>query len=140
VRSSKELDGNLGPQGLRPDILQALVARLKWLRKIPATGLPTLSLGDSSKQVGDYALAIGDPFGIGEAATLGIVSAIGRGNLDIEDYEDFIQTDAAINPGNSEPLQSRTLNGCVTATSTLQTRVVTRAVRTNSTMAISKSE
>jgi hypothetical protein len=141
VRSSKELDGNLGPQGLRPDILQALVARLKWLRKIPATGLPTLSLGDSSKiQVGDYALAIGDPFGIGETATLGIVSATGRGNPDIEDYEDFIQTDAAINPGNSEPLQSRTLNGCVTATSTLQTRVVTRAVRTNSTMAINKSE
>ena len=70
--------------------------------KISATGLPTLTLGDSSKiQVGDYALAIGDPFGIGETATLGIVSATGRGNLDIEDYEDFIQTDAAINPGNS---------------------------------------
>ncbi|MFZ0861721.1 MAG: DegQ family serine endoprotease [Candidatus Sulfotelmatobacter sp.] len=70
--------------------------------KISATGLPTLPLGDSSKiQVGDYALAIGDPFGIGETATLGIVSATGRGNLDIEDYEDFIQTDAAINPGNS---------------------------------------
>jgi Trypsin-like peptidase domain len=112
VRSSKELDGNLGPQGLRPDILQALVARLKWLRKIPANGLPTLSLGDSSKiQVGAYALAIGDPFGIGETATLGIVSATGRGNPDIEDYEDFIQTDAAINSGNSEALQSRTLNG-----------------------------
>jgi serine protease Do len=61
-----------------------------------------LTLGDSSKiQVGDYALAIGDPFGIGETATQGIVSATGRGNLDIEDYEDFIQTDASINPGNS---------------------------------------
>lgn len=70
--------------------------------KISASGLPTLTLGDSSRiQVGDYALAIGDPFGIGETATLGIVSATGRGNLDIEDYEDFIQTDAAINPGNS---------------------------------------
>ena len=70
--------------------------------KITASGLPTLTLGDSSKiQVGDYALAIGDPFGIGETATMGIVSATGRGNLDIEDYEDFIQTDAAINPGNS---------------------------------------
>jgi serine protease Do len=70
--------------------------------KISATGLPTLTLGDSSKiQVGDYALAIGDPFGIGETATMGIVSATGRGNLDIEDYEDFIQTDASINPGNS---------------------------------------
>ena len=72
------------------------------LVKIGATSLPTLTLGDSSKiEVGDYALAIGDPFGIGETATMGIVSATGRGNLDIEDYEDFIQTDAAINPGNS---------------------------------------
>jgi S1-C subfamily serine protease len=70
--------------------------------KIDATHLPTLTLGDSSKiEVGDYALAIGDPFGIGETATMGIVSATGRGNLDIEDYEDFIQTDASINPGNS---------------------------------------
>jgi serine protease Do len=70
--------------------------------KISATGLPTLPFGDSSKlQVGDYVFAIGDPFGIGETATMGIVSATGRGNLAIEDYEDFIQTDAAINPGNS---------------------------------------
>ena len=70
--------------------------------KISATGLPTLAFGDSSKlQVGDYVFAIGDPFGIGETATMGIVSAKGRGGLAIEDYEDFIQTDAAINPGNS---------------------------------------
>ena len=70
--------------------------------KISATGLPTLAFGDSDKlQVGDYVFAIGDPFGIGETATMGIVSAKGRGGLDIEDYEDFIQTDAAINPGNS---------------------------------------
>jgi serine protease Do len=70
--------------------------------KIDAKNLPTVTLGDSSKlQVGDYALAIGDPFGIGETVTMGIVSATGRGGLDIEDYEDFIQTDAAINPGNS---------------------------------------
>ena len=52
-------------------------------------------------QVGDYALAIGDPFGVGQTVTMGIVSAKGRGNLGIEDYEDFIQTDAPINPGNS---------------------------------------
>ncbi len=72
------------------------------LVKVSTTGLPTLSFGDSDKlQVGDYVFAIGDPFGIGETATMGIVSATGRGNLDIEDYEDFIQTDAAINPGNS---------------------------------------
>ena len=52
-------------------------------------------------QVGDYAFAIGNPFGVGETATMGIISATGRNGLDIEDYEDFIQTDAAINPGNS---------------------------------------
>ena len=52
-------------------------------------------------QVGDYALAIGDPFGVGQTVTMGIVSAKGRGGLGIEDYEDFIQTDAPINPGNS---------------------------------------
>jgi serine protease Do len=70
--------------------------------KIDASGLPTLPLGDSSKiQVGDVVFAIGDPFGVGETATMGIVSALGRGGLGIENYEDFIQTDAAINPGNS---------------------------------------
>lgn len=71
--------------------------------KIDASNLPTLTLGDSSKlKVGDIVFAIGDPFGIGETATSGIVSATGRGlGGAIERYEDFIQTDAAINPGNS---------------------------------------
>jgi len=73
--------------------------------KIPATGLATVTLGDSKKaKVGDIVLAIGDPFGIGETVTMGIVSAKGRSELGIEGpegYEDFIQTDAAINPGNS---------------------------------------
>ncbi|MGA8224654.1 MAG: DegQ family serine endoprotease [Candidatus Acidiferrales bacterium] len=70
--------------------------------KIEANDLPTLPLGNSSSlQVGDLIFAIGDPFGIGETATMGIVSATGRGGLRIEDYENFIQTDAAINPGNS---------------------------------------
>lgn len=70
--------------------------------KIEKSGLPTIRLGDSSSlEVGDYAFAIGNPFGIGETATMGIISATGRNQLDIEDYEDFIQTDAAINPGNS---------------------------------------
>ena len=70
--------------------------------KIDATNLPCITVGDSSKvQVGDYALAIGDPFGVGQTVTMGIVSATGRSNLGIEDYEDFIQTDASINPGNS---------------------------------------
>ena len=71
--------------------------------KIEATGLPTLTLGDSSKlKVGDLVFAIGDPFGIGETATMGIVSATQRAlGGSIEHYEDFIQTDASINPGNS---------------------------------------
>ena len=70
--------------------------------RIATSGLPTIPLGDSSKlQVGDYAFAIGNPFGVGETGTMGIISATGRNGLDIEDYEDFIQTDAAINPGNS---------------------------------------
>ncbi len=70
--------------------------------KIDAQRLSTLPFGDSSKvQVGDLALAMGNPFGVGRTVTMGIVSAIGRGSLGIEDYEDFIQTDASINPGNS---------------------------------------
>jgi serine protease Do len=70
--------------------------------KIQGDNLPTVTFGDSSKiQVGDYALAIGDPFGIGETVTMGIISATARSQLGIENYEDFIQTDAAINPGNS---------------------------------------
>src|SRR5215475_11028611 len=70
--------------------------------KVEAENLPTLSFADSSQaQVGDIVLAIGNPFGVGQTVTMGIISATGRGNLGIEDYEDFIQTDAAINPGNS---------------------------------------
>ena len=70
--------------------------------KIEGKDLPTLPLGDSSQlNVGDLIFAIGDPFGVGETATMGIVSATGRSQLGIEDYENFIQTDAAINPGNS---------------------------------------
>ncbi|MGB7467791.1 MAG: PDZ domain-containing protein, partial [Candidatus Acidiferrum sp.] len=70
--------------------------------RIDASNLDPITIGDSSKvQVGDVALAIGDPFGVGETVTKGIISATGRGNLGIEDYEDFLQTDAPINPGNS---------------------------------------
>jgi len=70
--------------------------------RIDARNLAPITIGDSSKvQVGDVALAIGDPFGVGQTVTKGIISAIGRGNLGIEDYEDFLQTDAPINPGNS---------------------------------------
>jgi serine protease Do len=70
--------------------------------KVDATGLPHVRWGDSSKlQVGEYVLAIGNPFGLNSTVTLGIVSALGRGRMGITQYEDFIQTDAAINPGNS---------------------------------------
>jgi serine protease Do len=70
--------------------------------KIEATDLPIVAMADSDKvQVGDVVLAIGNPFGVGQTVTQGIVSATDRGNMGIEDYENFIQTDAAINPGNS---------------------------------------
>ena len=70
--------------------------------KIDADSLPVVPLADSSNvKVGDVVLAVGNPFGVGQTVTEGIVSAKNRGNMGIEDYEDFIQTDAAINPGNS---------------------------------------
>jgi serine protease DegS len=63
---------------------------------------PVATLGDSAPmQVGDVVMAIGNPFGVGQTVTLGIVSATGRNQLGITDFENFIQTDAAINPGNS---------------------------------------
>lgn len=70
--------------------------------KIDGDSLTALPLGDSdSLQVGDFAVAIGNPFGLGQTVTSGIISALGRTGLGIEGYEDFIQTDASINPGNS---------------------------------------
>jgi serine protease Do len=70
--------------------------------KVDATNLPTIPLSDSSQaRVGDVVLAMGSPFGLKQTVTMGIVSARGRTGLGIEDYEDFIQTDASINPGNS---------------------------------------
>jgi Do/DeqQ family serine protease len=72
------------------------------LLKVNATNLPYAHLGNSSSvEVGDIALAMGNPFGLGQTVTMGIISATGRSGLGIEDYEDFIQTDASINPGNS---------------------------------------
>ena len=70
--------------------------------KIDADNLTAVEFADSDRiRVGDYALAIGNPFGLGQTVTSGIVSALGRTGLGIEGYEDFIQTDASINPGNS---------------------------------------
>jgi S1-C subfamily serine protease len=72
------------------------------LLSITAQGLVGLPLEDSDRlEVGDYVLAIGNPFGLGQTVTFGVVSALGRSGLGIEGYEDFIQTDAAVNPGNS---------------------------------------
>jgi serine protease Do len=71
------------------------------LLKIEARGLPVIEAADSSKlRIGDQVMAIGNPFGVGQTITMGIVSAMGR-NIGLTDYADFIQTDASINPGNS---------------------------------------
>jgi serine protease Do/serine protease DegQ len=70
--------------------------------KIAAADLPVAVLGDSEKlEVGQWAIAIGNPFGLERSMTVGVVSATGRSNVGIETYENFIQTDASINPGNS---------------------------------------
>jgi len=70
--------------------------------QVPAENLAEIALSDSDKlRVGDFVVAIGNPFGLGQTVTSGIVSALGRSGLGIEGYEDFIQTDASINPGNS---------------------------------------
>jgi Do/DeqQ family serine protease len=70
--------------------------------KINAKNLPALTFGESGDmKAGDIVLAVGNPFGLNQTITMGIVSAVGRSNVGVADYEDFIQTDAAINPGNS---------------------------------------
>jgi serine protease Do len=70
--------------------------------EIDASGLPALPFGDSTKlEVGEWVVAMGNPFGLSQTLTVGVVSAKGRTSLGVSDYEDFIQTDAAINPGNS---------------------------------------
>ncbi len=72
------------------------------LLRIEADGLASIPIGDSDTlEVGDFVLAIGNPFGLGQTVTSGIVSALGRSGINVEGYEDFIQTDASINPGNS---------------------------------------
>ncbi|WP_299230503.1 Do family serine endopeptidase [uncultured Halomonas sp.] len=70
--------------------------------RIELDDLPVIELADSTEvAIGDVALAIGNPFGVGQTVTMGIISATGRSHLGLNAYEDFIQTDAAINPGNS---------------------------------------
>jgi len=81
--------------GTDPDTDVALI-------QVSGEGLIALPMADSDKlRVGDFVIAIGNPFGLGQTVTSGIVSALGRSGLGIEGYEDFIQTDASINPGNS---------------------------------------
>jgi serine protease Do len=81
--------------GTDPDTEVALI-------KIPGNDFPVLPMGDSSKtEIGDWVIAIGNPFGLSETVTVGVISAVGRSNVGIAAYEDFMQTDAAINPGNS---------------------------------------
>ena len=70
--------------------------------KVDAEGLTEMAIGDSTgARVGDFVIAIGNPFGLGHTVTSGIISALGRSGISRDGYEDFIQTDASINPGNS---------------------------------------
>ncbi len=93
LSDQREFDGKIVGHDQKTDI--AVI-------QIKAENLKALSLGDSDKlTVGEFVIAIGSPFGLSETVTAGIVSAKGRSNLALEDYEDFIQTDAAINQGNS---------------------------------------
>ena len=92
-QDGRELDANVVGRDPQSDVAVIAVA---------ASGLPALELGDSATlEVGEWVLAIGNPFGLSHTLTAGVVSATGRTSLGINDYEDFIQTDAAINPGNS---------------------------------------
>ncbi|MDR4493050.1 MAG: DegQ family serine endoprotease [Nitrospirales bacterium] len=90
---NREFTGNV--IGLDPQTDLAVI-------KIDGKDLPYVPWGNSAElRVGEYVLAVGNPFGLNSTVTLGIVSALGRGGMGITQYEDFIQTDAAINPGNS---------------------------------------
>ncbi|PVZ71905.1 DegQ family serine endoprotease [Pelagibaculum spongiae] len=93
LRDGRELDAKL--IGGDPDSDVAVI-------QVEAKNLTAIPLSNSdSLRVGDFVVAIGNPFGLGQTVTSGIVSALGRSGLGIEGYEDFIQTDASINPGNS---------------------------------------
>lgn len=93
LADGREVAGIL--QGSDPDTDVAVI-------KVALPNLPVVAFGDSDHlEVGDYVLAIGNPFGIGQTVTSGIVSGLRRTEMGLERYEDFIQTDASINPGNS---------------------------------------
>ena len=93
LRDQRQLKAEL--LGQDPEVDLALL-------RIEAMDLTALPMADSDQlRVGDFVVAIGSPFGLGQTVTYGIVSALGRSGLGIEGYENFIQTDASINPGNS---------------------------------------
>lgn len=93
LRDGRELNAKLVGSDPESDVA---------ILRVEAEGLTAIPMADSdSLQVGDFVVAIGNPFGLGQTVTSGIVSALGRSGLGIEGYEDFIQTDASINPGNS---------------------------------------
>ena len=93
LRDGRHLDAEV--VGTDPDTDVAVI-------KVPTENLVAIPTADSDAlRVGDFVVAIGNPFGLGQTVTSGIVSALGRSGLGIEGYEDFIQTDASINPGNS---------------------------------------
>ncbi|HEY9051649.1 MAG TPA: DegQ family serine endoprotease [Gammaproteobacteria bacterium] len=93
LRDGRELNAKLVGSDPESDVA---------ILQVEAEGLTAIPMADSdSLQVGDFVVAIGNPFGLGQTVTSGIVSALGRSGLGIEGYEDFIQTDASINPGNS---------------------------------------
>ena len=93
LRDGRELEAKLIGADTETDIA---------LLQVPARSLAAVPIGDSDRlEVGDFVIAIGNPFGLGQTVTSGMVSALSRSGLGIEGYEDFIQTDASINPGNS---------------------------------------
>ena len=93
LKDGRELKATL--LGSDPEVDVALL-------QVPAVALSQIKFAESDQlEVGDFVVAIGNPFGLGQTVTSGIVSALGRSGLGIEGYEDFIQTDASINPGNS---------------------------------------
>ena len=93
LRDSRQLEGKVVGSNAAIDV--ALI-------QVEPKGMKGVTMGDSDAlKVGDVVLAIGNPFGLGQTVTSGIVSALGRSGLQAENFEDFIQTDAPINPGNS---------------------------------------
>ena len=93
LADGRTLEARLAGSDLKSDVA---------VLRVDATDLPALPVADSSAlRIGDVVLAVGNPYGIGQTVTMGIVSAVGRANMGITDYDDFIQTDAAINPGSS---------------------------------------